>query len=85
MKALKWLDEHFEEIFLVIFLVLITCVSLIQVIFKKVPFLASLTWTDEFCRYMWIWTVFMSLTLRTIWGRVSNRTDTRSILPFRMV
>ena len=61
MKALKWLDEHFEEIFLVIFLVLITCVSLIQVIFKKVPFLASLTWTDEFCRYMWIWTVFMSL------------------------
>lgn len=38
MKALKWLDEHFEEIFLVIFLVLITCVSLIQVISKKCRF-----------------------------------------------
>ena len=61
MKALKWLDEHFEEIFLVIFLVLITCVSLIQVIFKKGRVLAPLTWTDECCRYMWSGTVFMSL------------------------
>ena len=61
MKAIKWLDDHFEEVFLVIFLVLISCVSLLQVLFKKVPFLASLTWSDEFCRYMWIWTVFLSL------------------------
>lgn len=61
MKAIKWLDDHFEEFFLVILLVLIACVSLLQVIFKKMPFLASLTWSDEFCRYMWIWTVFLSL------------------------
>ena len=61
MKAIKWLDDHFEEVFLVIFLVLISCVSLLQVLFKKVPFLESLTWSDEFCRYMWIWTVFLSL------------------------
>ena len=61
MKALKWLDDHFEEIFLVIFLVLISCVSLIQVIWKKVPFLKALPWTNEFCCFMWIWTVFLSL------------------------
>ena len=61
MKVLKWLDDHFEEIFLVVFLVLITCVSLAQVIWKKAPFLESLTWSDEFCRFMWIWTVFISL------------------------
>ncbi len=61
MKVAKWLDDHFEEIFLVIFLVLISCVSLLQVLFKKIPFLTPLTWSDEFCRYMWIWTVFMSL------------------------
>lgn len=61
MKVAKWLDDHFEEIFLVVFLVLISCVSLLQVIFKKVPFLTPLTWSDEFCRYMWIWTVFLSL------------------------
>ena len=61
MKVAKWLDDHFEEIFLVIFLVLISCVNLLQVLFKKIPFLTPLTWSDEFCRYMWIWTVFMSL------------------------
>ena len=61
MKVLKWLDDHFEEIFLVIFLVLISCVSLIQVIWKKVPFLKALPWTNEFCCFMWIWTVFLSL------------------------
>lgn len=61
MKVAKWLDDHFEEALLVVLLVLITCVSLIQVIFKKVPGLTPLTWTDEFCRYMWIWTVFLSL------------------------
>ena len=63
MKVLKWLDDHFEEIFLVIFLVLISCVSLIQVIWKKVPFLKALPWTNEFCCFMWIWTVFLSLSL----------------------
>lgn len=61
MKVLKWLDDHFEEIFLVIFLVLISCVSLIQVVWKKVPFLKALPWTNEFCCFMWIWTVFLSL------------------------
>ena len=61
MKALKWLDDHFEEIFLVVFLILISCVSLVQVIWKKVPFLKALPWTNEFCCFMWIWTVFLSL------------------------
>ena len=61
MKVAKWLDDHFEEFILAVFLVLITCVSSLQVIFKKVPGLTPLTWTDEFCRYMWIWTVFLSL------------------------
>lgn len=61
MKALKWLDDHFEEIFLVIFLILISCVSLAQVVWKKVPVLQTLPWTNEFCCYMWIWTVFLSL------------------------
>ena len=37
MKALKWLDDHFEEIFLVVFLILISCVSLVQVIWKRFP------------------------------------------------
>ena len=61
MKVLKWLDEHLEETFLVILLVLISCIELIQVIFRNVKFVEALTWPEEFCRYMWIWSVFLSL------------------------
>ena len=58
---IKWLDEHMEETFLVICLVLIACISMIQVIVRKVPFLSSLQWAEEFDRFMWIWSVFISL------------------------
>lgn len=61
MKILKWLDEHFEEFFLVIFLVLICWVELAQVIIRKIPWIHALTWAEEFCRFMWIWSVFISL------------------------
>lgn len=61
MKVLKWLDEHFEEALLVILLALICCVELAQVICRNVSFIDSLQWSDEFCRFCWIWTVFLSL------------------------
>jgi C4-dicarboxylate transporter, DctQ subunit len=61
MKVIKWLDDHFEEVFLAIFLVLICCVSLLQVVVRKLPFVNALTWAEEFCRFMWVWSVFLSL------------------------
>ena len=61
MKAIKWLDEHFEEALLVLLLVLISCIELIQVIYRNLPFVAALTWAEEFCRFCWIWSVFVSL------------------------
>lgn len=61
MKVLKWLDEHFEETLLVVLLVLISCVELVQVIVRNIPFINSLTWAEEFCRFCWIWSVFLSL------------------------
>lgn len=63
----KWLDEHFEESLLVIFLILISCVSMLQVIVRKLPFVPSLQWAEEFDRFMWIGSVFLSLpyTIRT--------------------
>lgn len=61
MKVLKWLDDHFEEALLVVLLILISCVQLIQVICRNVPFIDSLKWSEEFCRFCWIWTVFLSL------------------------
>lgn len=61
MKVLKWLDEHFEEFFLVVFLALISIIELVQVIIRNIPWIPALTWAEEFCRFMWIWSVFMSL------------------------
>lgn len=61
MKTVKWLDEHFEEFFLVVLLILISCIELIQVIFRNLSFVKALTWPEEFCRFCWIWSVFLSL------------------------
>lgn len=61
MKVIKWLDEHFEETLLAIFLVLIACVMMVQVVIRKIPFIPSLQWAEEFCRFMWIMSVFLSL------------------------
>ena len=61
MNVLKWLDDHFEEAILVVLLVLISCIELIQVIFRNLTFVDALTWPEEFCRFCWIWSVFLSL------------------------
>ncbi|MBQ3447463.1 MAG: TRAP transporter small permease [Synergistaceae bacterium] len=57
----KWLDEHFEEVLMVIFLILIACVMMLQVIVRKLPGVQPLTWAEEFSRFMWIMSVFISL------------------------
>ncbi|MBP5291381.1 MAG: TRAP transporter small permease [Lachnospiraceae bacterium] len=59
MKVVKWFDEHFEETLLVVFLILIAFVSLLQIIART--FFGGLPWPEEFDRYCWIWTVFLSL------------------------
>lgn len=61
MKAVKWLDEHFEECFMVVLLVLIAVVSLMQVIVRNIETLPALKWAEEFCRFCWIGSVFLSL------------------------
>lgn len=61
MKAVKWLDEHFEEALLIIFLVMITAVSFLQVVIRRLPWIPALTWAEEFCRFAWVWSVFLSL------------------------
>ena len=61
MKFVKWLDEKFEETLIVILLILISVVCLLQVVIRKIPFIPSLTWAEELCRFFWIWSVFLSL------------------------
>lgn len=60
MRIVKWLDEHFEETLLVFFLILISFVMLAQIIMRYM-LNSSLTWAEEFCRYCYVWTAFLSL------------------------
>jgi len=67
MKAVKWLDEHFEEAIIIFLLVVISVVELMQVVCRNVPGIPALSWAEEMARYAWIVTVFISLpyTIRT--------------------
>ncbi len=60
VKPIRWLDENIEEIVLVVLLVVISCVMMAQV-FARYVFNDSMTWPEEFCRYCYVWTVFLSL------------------------
>ncbi|KEJ93016.1 TRAP transporter small permease [Synergistes jonesii] len=60
MKVLKWLDESLEESIMVVLLVAISAVMLAQ-IFARYVFNSSMSWPEEFCRYCYVWSVFISL------------------------
>ena len=57
MKVIKWLDEHFEEYLMVTLLSSIVIIMTYQII-RRYFFNASLTWSEEFCRYCFIWMMF---------------------------
>jgi C4-dicarboxylate transporter DctQ subunit len=57
---LKKLDEHLEEYLLGILLLLLTTVMFTQVVMRYV-FGSSLSWVEEFCRYIFIYTTFLTI------------------------
>lgn len=61
MKALKFLNKHFEEVIMVLTLVAIIVVMTFQII-RRYIFNDSLTWSEEFCRYCYIWMMFVSFS-----------------------
>jgi TRAP-type C4-dicarboxylate transport system permease small subunit len=61
MGVLKWLDEHFEESILLVLLIVMTCVMGVQVTMRYL-FNASLTWSEEITRYMFVWSAFISVS-----------------------
>lgn len=81
MKVLKWLDDHFEETMMVILLVVISCVSMVQVVIRKLPWIPALTWAEEFCRFCWIWSVFISLPYTISKSSMLRVTALLDILP----
>ena len=61
MKVLKWLDKHLEEMLLVILLAAIVLVMLYQIV-RRYLFNSSLSWSEEFCRYCFIWFMFVGFS-----------------------
>lgn len=84
MKAIKWLDKHLEEYLMIFCLVAITVVMFIQVILRRLPWISSLTWAEEFCRFAWIWSVFLSLPYTIRHDRMLRVTVLGDIMPPRM-
>ena len=54
------LDEHFEEYLLGVLLILLTTVMFVQVVMRYV-FGSSLSWAEEFCRYIFVYTTFLTI------------------------
>lgn len=60
MSVIRWIDQHLEEVILSIFLILIACVMMLQVIMRYVVG-SSLSWAEEFCRYLFVWSSLLSI------------------------
>jgi len=62
MKVLRWLDNRFEETLLMWFLLLITVVMAYSV-FARYVFNSALSWAEEICRYLFVWSAFLSASM----------------------
>lgn len=60
MKILHWLDQHIEEVLLVLFSVIMVAVIFMQVVMRQ--FNSSLSWTEELARYSFIWLVYIGIS-----------------------
>ena len=60
MNFWKKLDENFEEYILMVFLVVMAIVMMWQVIMRYF-FHASMPWPEEFCRFMFVFSGFLSM------------------------
>lgn len=60
-KAIKWLDHNLEEFLLTLLLLAMAVIMGVQV-FSRFALKASLSWTEELTRYMFIWAGFLSVS-----------------------
>lgn len=80
MTVLKWLDRHFEESVMSLFLILMTIIMGLQV-FSRYALNASLTWSEEIARYLFIWCGFMSIALCIRFGLGLNVDQVVQLVP----
>lgn len=61
MKGIKWIYAHVEEVILCVFLTVIVLISGVQVL-ARYAFNNSLTWSEELCRYLYVWSGFLTVS-----------------------
>lgn len=61
MKLLKWLDDYFEAIFMVILLFVMSIFIGLQV-FMRYVMQNSLAWSEELSRYMYIYMLYLGIS-----------------------
>ena len=61
MKIIRWLDDNLEEALLIALLVTMTLLMGLQV-FSRYILNASLSWSEELTRYLFIWSGFLSIS-----------------------
>lgn len=63
-KAFLWLNDSLEEFLMVVSLILMTIIMGIQV-FSRYVLGASLSWSEELTRYIFVWAGFLSVSFCT--------------------
>lgn len=79
MDMFKWLNKHLEEAVMVLLLATISCVMMAQIIART--FATSMPWPEEFSRYCYIWTVFLSLGYTIQRGNMLRVSVVMDLLP----
>jgi len=80
MKALKILDEKFEEYFLAVTLSISVILIFLQVVMRYV-FSNSLSWTEEMARYLFLWQIWVGAAYAVKKNKHLNADILRSLLP----
>ena len=60
-RVIKFLDDHFEEIFIFASLSAMSLIIALQVLMRYV-FQASLSWSEEIARYLFIWLIYIGIS-----------------------
>ena len=61
MKFLKWLDDNLEETILILLLICMVVIMGMQ-IFARYALNTSLSWSEELTQYLFVWSVFLSIS-----------------------
>lgn len=61
MRVLRWCERYFEAVFMVVLMFAISIVTGMQV-FSRYVLDDALSWSEEICRYMFIWMVYFGIS-----------------------